>query len=112
MKAPKVLEFDFRTGKVIINYKNCVAPRCGFACVKADRFYGRNVLKIANGKPVLAVTLEEAKRLCNECLGCEIHCQLHSSNAIRIELPLFGLEEHRSWPVNDRRDEKNGDSTR
>ena len=96
MKKTGTLEFEFRTGKVLIDYAKCIAPKCGFACVKADRFYGRNVLKILDQKPVLAVTPEEAKRLCNECLGCEIHCQLHATGAIHIELPLIGLEEYKT----------------
>jgi hypothetical protein len=95
MKRTRVLEFEFRTGRVTIDYDKCIAPTCGFACVKADRFYGRNVLKILDQKPVLAVTPEEAKRLCNECLGCEIHCQLHATGAIHIELPLAGLKEYK-----------------
>ena len=98
MKKAKALEFEFRTGKIKIDYDKCVAPTCGFACVKADRFYGRNVLKIQDQQPVLAVTPEEAKRLCNECLGCEIHCQLHATGAIHIDLPLAGLEEYKARP--------------
>lgn len=91
----KRLEFEFRTGRVIIDYDRCIAPECSFACIKADRLYGRGVLKIEGGKPVLAVSREEAKRLCNECLACETDCEIYGSRALRIELPLFGLEDYR-----------------
>ncbi|NIN52905.1 MAG: hypothetical protein GTN80_07450 [Nitrososphaeria archaeon] len=95
MKSEKKLEFEFRTGKVIIDYDKCIAPECGFACVKADRLYGRSVLKIEGSRPILSVSREEAKRLCNECLGCELDCEFYGNKAIRIELPLFGLNEYR-----------------
>ncbi len=91
----QVLEFTFRTGEVSIDLNECTAPNCRFACVKACRFYGRAVLKIAGGKPALAIRPEEAPRLCNECLACEINCELHGNNAIKISLPLFGLQEYR-----------------
>jgi hypothetical protein len=95
-KQANVLKFEFRTGKITIDYGKCIAPDCGFACVKADRFYGRNVLKIEKAKPTLSVSKEEAKRLCNECLACEIHCRFSNSDAVRIELPLPGLDQYRS----------------
>lgn len=110
MKKQKMLEFEFTTGKVTIDYSKCIAPKCGFACVKADRFYGRNVLRIENCRPCLAVAPEEAKRLCNECLGCEIHCQFYGNSAVKIELPLFGLDEYRT--ALQRKGEQHGDLDR
>jgi len=97
------LTFDIRTGKITINYSRCEPfiknksnPSCGFACVKADRFYGRNVLKIERNKVVLAnPDPEEIKRLCNECLACEHDCTLYGSDCIRIELPFPGIDEYR-----------------
>jgi hypothetical protein len=89
------LYFTSQTGKVVINISKCIAPRCGFACVKADRWYGRSCLKIENGKPTLAASPEQLKRLCNECLACEVECELHGGKAITIELPLYGIEEFR-----------------
>ena len=57
------LEFEIRTGKITIDYsrcepaiKNSLEPSCGFACVKACRLYGRNVLRIEGNIPVLTVT--------------------------------------------------------
>jgi hypothetical protein len=112
MEASNVLEFEFKTGKVIIDYTKCIAPTCGFACIKADRFYGKSVLEIVKGKPVLAVTPNEARHLCNECLACEIHCQLYGGNAIQIELPLFGLREYRAQFKRSCRGGKHGYSDR
>lgn len=97
------LEFTTRTGKIIIDYSKCEPaiknipnPSCGFACVKADRWYGRNVLKIEDNRPVLAnPNPEEVKRLCNECLACEYDCTLFGSDCIRIILPFPGIEEYR-----------------
>jgi len=87
---------------VIIDYsrcepatKNTSTPSCGFACIKADRLYGRNVLKIENNKPVLAIPPQETARLCNECLGCEHDCEFYGSKCIQIILPLSRLEEYR-----------------
>jgi hypothetical protein len=97
------LAFEIRTGKITIDYSRCEPviknksnPSCGFACVKADRWYGRNVLKIEGNRPVLAnPDLEEIKRLCNECLACEHDCTLYGTDCIRIELPFPGIEEYR-----------------
>jgi hypothetical protein len=97
------LEFGGRKIKITIDYdrcepakKNISKPSCGFACIKACRLYGRNILKIEGNRPVLAVLdPEEIKRLDNECLSCEYHCWLRGTNCIHIEIPLEGLEEYR-----------------
>jgi len=97
------LTFAVKTGKITIDYSRCeparkvtLNPSCGFACVKADRWYGRNVLKIEGDRPVLAnPDPEEVKRLCNECLACEHDCTLYGTDCIRIELPFPGIEEYR-----------------
>jgi hypothetical protein len=76
--------------------KNTANPACGFACVKACRLYGRNILKIEGNKPVLAVVdPEEIKRLDNECLSCEYHCGARGTRCISIDIPLAGIEEYR-----------------
>jgi succinyl-CoA synthetase beta subunit len=93
--AGEYLSFASQTGKVVIDLSKCIAPRCGFACVKGDRWYGRSCLKIEGGKPALAGSSEQLKRLCNECLACEVECKLHGGKAITIELPLYGIDEFR-----------------
>jgi hypothetical protein len=102
IKAKK-LEFEARKIKISIDYmrcepaqKNTTSPRCGFACVKACRLYGRNILKIEGNRPVLAVAdPEEIKRLDNECLSCEYHCGMQGTDCIQIKVPLPGIEEYR-----------------
>jgi succinyl-CoA synthetase beta subunit len=87
------LFFNTQTGSVKIDLKKCIAPECGFACVKADKWFGRSCLKIERKKPALAGSPEQLKRLCNECLACEVECELYGGNAVKIELPIYGLDE-------------------
>ena len=101
--AADELKFDAKKIRITIDYdrceparKNSANPACGFACVKACRLYGRNILKIEDNRPVLAVANpEEIKRLDNECLSCEYHCWHRGTDCIRIEVPLPGIEEYR-----------------
>ena len=93
-------EFEFRTGKVSIDYERCdgctsLEVETAFACVKACSLYGRNVLRVQGGKPVLAVSPEEARRLCIECLACEQECYFKGQQALTIVLPLAGLDRLR-----------------
>ena len=101
--ATDQLKFEAKKIKINIDYtrcepalKNTANPSCGFACVKACRLYGRNILKIEGSRPALAVAdPEEIKRLDNECLSCEYHCWHRGTNCIQIEIPLSGIEEYR-----------------
>ncbi len=100
--ADNKLELKARRAKIAIDYLRCepvlentAEPSCGFACVKACRLYGRNILKIEGNRPVLAVTDPvQIERLDNECLSCEYNCWLHGTNCISIDLPLTGIEEY------------------
>jgi hypothetical protein len=96
------LEFGTKSTKVIIDYDQCEAaqknvanPKCGFACVKADRMYDRSVLKIQGNRPVLTVSEDHAKKMSNESLSWEYACNLTGNNAIRILIPFPGLREYR-----------------
>ena len=90
------LTFETRKTTITIDYTRCVPaaqqtsnPSCGFACVKACRLYGRNILKIEENKPVLAVTdPKEIERLDNECISCEYQCQQKGPGCITIDIPL------------------------
>jgi succinyl-CoA synthetase beta subunit len=95
VQPEECLSFEFETGRLIIDLNKCIAPKCGFVCVKACRWFGRSCLKIKDGKPALVGSPEQLKRLCNECLACEVECELHGGKAIKIELPLYDLEEFR-----------------
>ena len=98
------LIFEVRGMKVTIDYDRCEPaknnesnPSCGFACVKADRLYGRNALKIENNRPVLTnANPKEYVRLCNECFGCEHDCEIFGTTCISIELSVPGLSEYRT----------------
>ena len=97
------ITFSARKANITIDYSNCEPaksndpnPKCEFRCVKACRLQGRNLLKIENNRPVLAVTdPKEIERLENECLACEYQCSLNGTGCITIEVPLPGIEEYR-----------------
>ncbi len=96
MSASDPLVFESRKCTITVDYDRCLPagennsePACGFACVKACRLMGRNILKIENNRPVLAVTdPEEIKRLDNECLACEYNCSVHGPGCIQITVHL------------------------
>lgn len=90
------LHFATRKTIITIDYTRCEPalkgtsqPSCGFACVKACRLYGRNILRIEGNRPVLAVTdPEELKRLDNECMACEFHCNQSGPGCVSITVRL------------------------
>jgi dissimilatory sulfite reductase (desulfoviridin) alpha/beta subunit len=82
-------EFEFRTGKVTIDHEKCKDCK-SYACVKACSLYGRAILRIRDGRPVLSVSPEEAKRLCIECLACELQCELKGKKGLKLNLPMPG----------------------
>lgn len=96
MSSEDELRFQTRKTVITIDYTRCIPaqertsePVCGFACVKACRLYGRNVLKIEGNRPVLAVTdPEEIVRLDNECLSCEYQCSIRGTGCIQIVVNL------------------------
>lgn len=87
----EVLSFETPTGRFTLDYDRCEGCE-GYYCVKACSLYGRDVLRIRGGRAVLAVGFEEVRRLCIECLACELECSLRGRGAIRLELPISGLE--------------------
>ncbi len=92
--TPPKGEYSFKTltGKVSIDHRAC-ANCTTQACVPACTY---EVLKIRDGKPVLAISEEDAgKGKCTECLACELACFLHGEKAIHIYLPIPGLKEYR-----------------
>ncbi len=84
--------FTSLTGSLHIDHSKCTA--CGtHGCVEAC---SPHILKLEQGKPVLAVEPEEARKgKCTECLACEIFCRFHERQAITIQLPIPGLKEYR-----------------
>jgi hypothetical protein len=88
---PKIYSFRFRTGEIVIDHSACLECET-YACLKADRLFGTNVLRIQDGRPVLTLEREDAVRVCNECLGCEIYCQAYGNKGLTIKLDKIGLE--------------------
>jgi len=80
------------TGEIFFDHRKCDGCRT-HGCVSSCK---PGILKLSEGKPVLAVSPEEAKKgKCTECLACEIFCKFHEQDAITIHLPIPGLKEYR-----------------
>jgi len=91
---PKGNEYSFETltGKVYIDHEACLNCESK-ACVDACNY---DVLKLEEGKPVLKISEEDAKKgKCVECLACEIACRFNGKGALYIHLPIPGLSEYR-----------------
>lgn len=88
------MEFEERTIKVIIDTDKC--PDCTTkACIEACKVYSRGILKLNDGKPSVShLSPEDVKRRGTECLGCEYECWQRGNSAIRIEVPIKGLDEY------------------
>ncbi len=91
--AQKPYEFKTITGRVLFDHALCADCKnqpCVPACAP-------QILKLEKGKPVLAITQEEAaKGKCTECLACELECYFHGNKGAYVELPIPGLEEYRA----------------
>lgn len=82
--------FETLTGTVIFDHAACIECESK-ACISAC---GPQILKLENGKPVLAIDREDAaKGKCTECLACELECEFHGEKAAFISLPIPGLTE-------------------
>jgi len=84
--------FESPTGTVIYDHAvcdTCESKVCVETCV-------RKILKLENGRPVLNISLEDAKRgRCVECLACEVECHFEGKGGGYVNLPIPGLEEYR-----------------
>ena len=89
-----MLEFEERTITVRIDDSKCCECQTK-ACIKGCTIYDRGILKLKDGKPTVS-DLEEAKRVGTECLACEYECWFRGLNAIKIEIPIRGLEQYRT----------------
>jgi succinyl-CoA synthetase beta subunit len=88
--GPSAYRFDTLTGIVFIGHEKCetcVEKPCASSCAAG-------ILKLDDGRPILSITPEEAKRgRCTECLACELACEFRGNKAIFIHLPIPGLDE-------------------
>lgn len=87
-----ICEFAFATGKVTIDYEKCKDCE-NYACVKACSLFGRSILRVEDGKPVL--TSEDANKLCSEDLTCGLYCQAYGNKGLKMSLDMFGLDEYK-----------------
>lgn len=84
--------FETVTGKVYFDHSRCAGCKSR-GCVASCK---PDILKLDQGKPVLSIPEEEAKKgKCTECLACEIFCRFHEQDAITVHLPIPGLKEYR-----------------
>lgn len=71
--------------------KACETKACASACKK----FARGYLQIIDGVPSTGdLSAEEVLRLGTECLACEIACQFDGNKALKIEVPIQGLNEY------------------
>jgi len=97
--------FETMTGRLSIDHSRCSGCRSK-GCVEAC---AAKILKLEAGKPILAVSEEEARRgKCTECLACEIFCTFHEQKAMVIELPIPGLKEYREKIIKKEKARKSG----
>jgi succinyl-CoA synthetase beta subunit len=84
--------FESPTGTVTFDHAvcaTCESKVCVETCV-------RQILKLEDGKPVLNISREDAKRgRCIECLACEVECHFAGAGGGFVHLPTPGLEEYR-----------------
>jgi NAD-dependent dihydropyrimidine dehydrogenase PreA subunit len=88
----ELYKFCFATGKITIDHDKCEDCRC-YACVKACSLFGRQILRLDDGKP--ALVSDDASKRCIEDLACELYCQDYGNKGLRISLDMFGLDEYR-----------------
>lgn len=88
------MEFEERSIKVVIDTTKC--PDCTTkACVGACKTYGRGILQLSNDQPSIShLNPEEVIRRGTECLACEYACWQRGKDAIRINIPIKGLDEY------------------
>ena len=81
--------FETVTGRVEIDDRLC--DGCADkVCIASCR---PRILHLEAGRPQLAIPASDAKRgKCIECLACELDCQVAGPGAIKIILPIPGLD--------------------
>jgi len=88
------MRFDERTITISIDERLCLTCTTK-ACVEACHRFDRGLLELVGGLPHVRHSPEETKRLGTECLACEHACRIRGNGALRIEVPIPGLDEYR-----------------
>lgn len=92
-----MMEFFEKSCKITIDTSRC--DQCETkACVAACKKYARGLLALdEQGRATVAHhTPEEVIRLGTECLACEFACKFDGKDAIRIDVPIAGLDEYKA----------------
>jgi succinyl-CoA synthetase beta subunit len=85
--------FDTQTGTICYDHALCLGCKSK-ACIAVCE---PEILKLESGRPVLAITREEARKGgCTECLACELECAFEGNGGASISLPIEGLPAYRS----------------
>ncbi|MDN5345392.1 MAG: hypothetical protein PWQ18_1506 [Clostridia bacterium] len=89
-----MLEFRERTIKISIYTSKC--KECATkACIDACKKFARGILQLQDGAPSVAhLGEEETKRRGTECLACEYECWFRGKSAIKIDVPIEGLDAY------------------
>lgn len=77
-------------GIIIINLdrcKDCPSKVCVRSCPV-------NLIKIEEGIPAFSKPLDEVKRLCMDCLACELECGFQGAGALKIVYEMPQLEKY------------------
>lgn len=89
-----MLEFSERTIKVAIDTTLCKECETK-ACIDACKTYARGMLQLKDGVPsVDHLSTEEVARRGTECLACEYECWFRGKSAIKIDIPIVGMDEY------------------
>jgi hypothetical protein len=90
------MEFIERSIKVKIDTSKC--PQCTTkACIAACKTYDRELLHLENGIPTVNyISADEVVKRGTECLACEYACWKKGLDAIRIDIPIKGLEDYKN----------------
>ncbi|MPN14598.1 hypothetical protein SDC9_161925 [bioreactor metagenome] len=90
-----MLEFAEKSCTITIDTSKCDSCETK-ACADACQKYARGLLGIDDqGRASVAHrSNEEVLRLGTECLACEFACKFRGNDAIRIEVPVSGLDEY------------------
>ncbi len=82
-------------GTITIARERCPSCRTK-ACIAICALQSPGPVLVLEGEaPALKPTFDEVKRgVCTECLGCLTECETKGEKAVRIDLPLPGLQEY------------------
>ena len=88
------MDFNERRIKVNIDISKC--PECTTkACVEACKIFDRSILQPKDGTPSVShLSTDEVIRRGTECLACEFACYQRGKQAIKIDIPIKGLDKY------------------